>query len=284
MNTPHTPPLFSVLIANYNNGKYLMDAVESVKAQTYPNWEIILVDDGSTDNAEEVYTKLSSEERIHIFRNGENKGCGYTKRKCVELAHGEICGFLDADDTLTKDALEVMVGAHINNPEVSLTYSLFNETDQNLNFIRLSTLQRPVCENETLLDTQVVSHFVTFKKACYNKTKGINPFFKCAVDHDLYYKLEEVGDLLFVDKVLYNYRTNTGNNISLDKNAEKAFFGHLLAKVDACRRRGLDDKIEEFVASELSSHIDSISKEAADKVRNTHAYRLGRTLLKLFKI
>ena len=44
-------PLFSVLIANYNNGKYLMDAIESVRQQTYTNWEIILVDDSSTDNA-----------------------------------------------------------------------------------------------------------------------------------------------------------------------------------------------------------------------------------------
>ena len=51
-------PLFSVLIANYNNGKYLMDAIESVRRQTYTNWEIILVDDGSTDNSHELYKEL----------------------------------------------------------------------------------------------------------------------------------------------------------------------------------------------------------------------------------
>ena len=47
-------PLFSVLIANYNNSKYLMDAVESVRQQTYANWEIVLVDDASTDNSKEL--------------------------------------------------------------------------------------------------------------------------------------------------------------------------------------------------------------------------------------
>lgn len=54
-------PLFSVLIANYNNGKYLMEAINSVYAQTYTNWEIILVDDASTDNFKEIYKELEKD-------------------------------------------------------------------------------------------------------------------------------------------------------------------------------------------------------------------------------
>ena len=54
-------PLFSVLIANYNNGKYLMEAINSVYAQTYTNWEIILVDDASTDNTKEIYKELEKD-------------------------------------------------------------------------------------------------------------------------------------------------------------------------------------------------------------------------------
>lgn len=81
-------PLFSVLIANYNNGKYLMEAIESVRQQTYTNWEIILVDDASTDNSKELYKELEKDERIHIYLNEQNIGCGYTKRRCAELATG----------------------------------------------------------------------------------------------------------------------------------------------------------------------------------------------------
>ena len=107
-------PLFSILIANYNNGHYLMEAVESVRQQTYSNWEIILVDDGSTDNSHELYKQLVEQDsRIHIFFNEENKGCGYTKRRCAELANGEICGFLDLDDTLLPEALETHIAMHI---------------------------------------------------------------------------------------------------------------------------------------------------------------------------
>ncbi len=74
-------PLFSVLIANYNDGKYLQEAIESIFAQTYDNWEIIIVDDGSTDNSRDIYDKYKEDRRFHIFFNERNMGCGYTKKK-----------------------------------------------------------------------------------------------------------------------------------------------------------------------------------------------------------
>ena len=67
-------PLFSVLIANYNNGRFLMDAINSVRRQTYTNWEIILVDDASSDNSNTLYDLLNSDPRIHLFYNDSNKG------------------------------------------------------------------------------------------------------------------------------------------------------------------------------------------------------------------
>ena len=134
-------PLFSVLIANYNNGKYLMEAIESVRQQTYTNWEIILVDDGSTDNSADLYKELQKDERIHIFFNDENKGCGYTKRRCVELAQGELCGFLDADDALTTDALQEMVQAHKDNEDAGLIHSRYYESSKDLEIIGISTGQ-----------------------------------------------------------------------------------------------------------------------------------------------
>ena len=81
-------------------------------------------------------------------------------------------------------------------------------------------------------------HFTSFKTQSYNKTNGIDPKFKRAVDQDLYFKLEEVGELVYVDKPLYIYRQGTNNNISLGKiNSRKALCWDLLAMVDACSRR-----------------------------------------------
>ena len=127
--------LFSVLIANYNNGIYLEDAISSVYKQTYKNWEIIIVDDKSTDNSTDIYKKYNSDSRIHVFYNDINHGCGYTKRRCAELAHGEICGFLDPDDTLETEALETMVKVHEADESLSMVYSRYNEVDEKLHTI-----------------------------------------------------------------------------------------------------------------------------------------------------
>ena len=104
-------PLFSVLVANYNNGTYLQEAIDSVLAQTYDNWEVVLVDDKSTDESLAIYGKYATDKRFKIYHNDANRGCGYTKRRCAELAAGELCGFLDPDDALMPEALETAIPA-----------------------------------------------------------------------------------------------------------------------------------------------------------------------------
>lgn len=249
-------PLFSVLIANYNNGHFLMEAVDSVKAQTYPNWEIILVDDGSTDDSLELYKQLEQDSRIHVFLNGENKGCGYTKRRCAELANGELCGFLDPDDVLEPDALQVMVKEHLANEDASLVYSRFFDCDNQLKIIAISESQKVIPQGSSFLEfgRGSVTSFAAFKKKSYDLTQGINPSIKRAVDHDLYYLLEEVGKLSFVDKPIYRYRTNSGNNISTGANIYAAFMWDLLVKADACQRRGLD--VEAILVDSLKGFVE----------------------------
>ena len=79
-------PLFSILIANYNNGAFLQEAIDSVLAQTYGHWEVILVDDKSTDDSPAIYEKYSADSRFKIYYNDKNRGCGFTKHRCAELA------------------------------------------------------------------------------------------------------------------------------------------------------------------------------------------------------
>src|SRR6266567_1565920 len=100
---------FSILIANYNNGRFFKDCYNSILAQTYINWEVIIVDDGSTDDSvEAIKNIINMDKRFHFYINNQNKGCGFTKRKCVEVASGDICGFVDPDDALLPNALKKM--------------------------------------------------------------------------------------------------------------------------------------------------------------------------------
>lgn len=240
-------PLFSILIAQYNNGKYLEEAMNSVKAQTYTNWEIILVDDGSTDNSKELYQQYRDEHRIKIFFNEENKGCGYTKRRCAELATGEICGFLDPDDIIMPNALEVMVNLHNQNKEASLIYSNFIQADENLK--KQKKLEpHPLKSDLLTTNSGYISHFATFKRSLYLRTKGIDAKFKRAIDQDLYYKLDEVGSVIYENSYLYIYRVHDGG-ISVNKNELAAFSWRLVAIMDACERRNID--FEKIIAAQL---------------------------------
>jgi glycosyltransferase involved in cell wall biosynthesis len=267
-------PLFSVLIANYNNGKYIEDALQSIFKQTYENWEIIIVDDASTDDSQKVYEKHKNNPKVKLYFNDQNMGCGYTKKRCIDLAIGEICGFLDPDDILDKEALLLMVEEHSNKPSCSLIYSTLYLCDEQLNINKRSTYQVQVPENSSFLEMKAgqVSQFATFKRSLYCQTEGINPKFKRAVDQDLYYKLEEVGRLFYLDKPLYYYRVNQGG-ISSFKNANKAFAWSLLARINACDRRGID--IEKILPNVIESE-----KSVRAFYETSSDYKLGRFLLK----
>lgn len=266
-------PLFSVLIANYNNGRFIDDAIKSILQQTYTNWEIVIVDDASTDQSLQFLSKYKSDSRIKIFKNERNLGCGYTKRRCAELATGEVCGFVDPDDAIAENAVELMIQAHLANPEVSMVYSRFWHCNEKLEKVRESFYQTQITPPDTYLTVQTgkVSHFVSFKRAAYNKTAGISAEYTRAVDQDLYLKLEEAGKILFINHALYYYREHL-NGISNFHNTDKAFAWGILAKVDACRRRKIS--IEEV----LPLFIKSV-RTTTDFYESSADYRLGKTLL-----
>lgn len=264
-------PLFSVLIANYNNGKYLMDAIESVRQQVYTNWEIILVDDSSTDNSHELYKELGKDNRIHIYYNDQNRGCGYTKRRCVELATGELCGFLDPDDAILPNALQVMVDTHREHPEVSLVTSRYYYCDINLIPYKES---RPLVipEGKDFFTTAAYTAevFSAFKKSVYDKTEGISPRYHLGVDQDLYFKLEEIAPMMPINDITYKYRIFNG---SISSNELRARYWNMIIHHDVCLRRGLNPDEYSF------KDMYIIQNYCQDLVRKSTTYRVGKALL-----
>lgn len=269
--------LFSVLIANYNNGKYLEDALNSIFKQSYKNWEVIIVDDCSTDNSKEVYKKYESDNRIHIFFNDQNHGCGYTKRRCAELAHGEICGILDPDDVFVgDDVFDTHVKTHLESPNASMVYSGMYRGDENLKIIRESPGE-DINLNSSILETRSwpIHHFMTFKKEKYILTEGIDKQMARAVDYDLYYKLEEVGDVKHLDCFQYIQRNNP-NSISLNDNSYKAAAWHTYACVQAMKRRGLTD--ESLMLFPFEYKLREYHSKGYNKAASSKIYKMGKFL------
>ncbi|QBO58355.1 glycosyltransferase [Chryseobacterium salivictor] len=259
-----TNPLFSILIAQYNNGKYFQDCYKSIMAQIYDHWEVIIVDDGSTDDSVAVMKEIiGNDARFKIEINSENKGCGFTKRKCAELATGEICAFLDPDDVITPDALSVMVDEHAKHPEASMIYSKPFWCDEYLNIQSERKSQQVENGVSDFFDLDgYLFAFLSYKNDFYHKTEGINSYLQRAIDKDLVLKLYETGPAFLKDKAMYKYRIHP-NGISTNRNQDKAYFWYWVTIMDAAKRRNLN--IEDlFIEKALQSRREvSLEKEIA---------------------
>lgn len=272
--------LFSVLIAQYNNALYLSEAIESVKQQTYLNWEIIIVDDASTDNSWDIYRDLEDDKRIKIFYNKENKGCGYTKNKCISHANGYYMGFLDPDDVLMPNALEESVKELEKNANASVSFSRHYLCDENMSvFAESRLLKLPVNKSYFEYADFRAEHFVVFKKDYYEKTEGMNALYRLADDADLNFIMEEVGNIVIIDQFLYKHRKFL--KTSATANYSKHLFWNILVQYDTCKRRGLDieEHVYNFYLSSIAYAQKDMLQQAEDKVRITKAYKLGRFIL-----
>lgn len=243
-------PLFSVLIANYNNGKYLAEAINSVENQTYSNWEVVIVDDASSDSSPELYKELSQHKQIRIFFNKQNRGCGFTKNRCVAEAKGEILAFLDPDDALAPNAIQLLIAEHSKSINYSLIYSTHFLCNEDLSTKKINPNIGQVLPL-IFKSNKSISHFASFKKSYYNLIDPINPVLPRAVDMDLYYKLSEVGEIQFVNKPLYYYRQHN-QGISSFNNALKAKYWHAVVVKNTYQRR-------------LKKGIPTISKKEQEK-------------------
>ena len=116
--------LISVVMPAYNSEKYLRQAVESVLAQTVTDWELLLLDDGSTDAGPALMEQLAARDgRIRVHYNEQNLGVGQTRTRGVALAEGEWIAFLDSDDMWTADKLEKQLALLERFPQAALLYT-----------------------------------------------------------------------------------------------------------------------------------------------------------------
>ena len=245
----NNPKLFSVLVANYNNGKYISECIESILKQSYQNFEIIIVDDASQDaSLEIIQTYVSSDDRIKVYINDKNYGAGYTKKRCIDLASGYVCGFVDPDDGIVENALEIMLNEHLEKPAHSLIYSTHYVCDENLKILKTCTWDLEYNDEIPFYKNITASHFATFKLNLYKEAKGCNPNYKRAVDVDLYLQLWTVGKLSFVNKPLYFYRQHQGG-ISLNDNVHKAKYWDWIIKHSVANEYGdnLENEYKEYM-------------------------------------
>ena len=121
--------LVSIITPSYNTADYISDTIKSVQAQTYTNWEMIIVDDCSTDNTDEVVKPFLTDRRIKYLKNKENSGAAVSRNWALREAKGKWIAFLDSDDLWLPDKLQKQV-AFMEKGGFYFSYTRYEEMDE----------------------------------------------------------------------------------------------------------------------------------------------------------
>ena len=120
--------LVSIIMPSFNTASYIAESIESVLHQTYTDWELIVVDDCSTDNTDEVMEGYLEDKRIRYFKNDKNSGAAVSRNKALREAKGKWIAFLDSDDLWNPDKLDKQIRFMENN-NYHFSYTNYSEID-----------------------------------------------------------------------------------------------------------------------------------------------------------
>ncbi len=220
-------PLVTIILPAYNAVQYIDEAVQSVIGQTYSNWELIIINDGSKDGTD-AYLQTLQHPSIRVFHQ-KNKGVSVARNVGLSIANGDLITFLDADDALSRRSLEVRADYLSAHPQVDIVDGLISVRDDALNNEKRS--YRPYYQGLILtrllkLDERVFfGPFYMFRRSLLGETKFSE-------------KMTHAEDLLFfitlasrnninyghVNELVYLYRSSVSSAMSNMEGLEEGYF------------------------------------------------------------
>ena len=211
-------PLISVCMPNHNYERFIRESIESVLNQTYENFELIIIDDCSTDNSVNII-KSYKDPRIKFHQNEPNMGGYRTANKAISLAKGDLIAILHTDDKYGPHFLEEIVKAYNKFPHHKVFVTAIYNQDSLLGNLfpdypfktegivsQKEVLTRLAYENPIGNGINVVVH-----KDALDKNDFYNLEYKYAADHDLYMRLAQQYDFIYINKPLTYYRRHEIN-------------------------------------------------------------------------
>jgi GT2 family glycosyltransferase len=241
----------SVIMGTFDTPEqFLREAIESVRAQVYPYWELCIADDASTKSHVreilEAYTSLDS--RIKVFYRNENGHIARASNSALALASGEFVGFLDHDDTLSPDALFEVVMAINRFPDVDMLYSDEDKIDEAGNFCEPHF--KPDWSPDSFLSRMYTCHFGVYRRSLIESLGGFRTEFSGSQDYDLVLRLTERTDKIYhIPRLLYHWRRHSESTAVEGKAKPYAFAAAIQALNEALDRRN-----EPGIARERADH------------------------------
>lgn len=242
--------LISVIIPVYNNENYFERCIKSVIEQTYFNTEIIIINDCSIDNVENIILKYKElDKRIKYYKNTKNEGVGYTRNLGISKSQGKYLYFLDSDDYIEKNCLEVL---HSNINEDN-SFSCMLKGFKEVNGIRNNTqrtkeeldlLQSPSVDIRLFNKSVIVDNNISFSNL------------KIAEDLEFIFKVILINNSVsYVDEALYTYVVHSDSSLQSNTQNQLDTLIAMDSIIDFAKKKEIFDEFKEKIEFAAINHI-----------------------------
>lgn len=246
----------SVCIPTYNRKRYLQETLESIRAQTYRDYEIVIVDDGSTDGTEEMIRRLEYPVRYHWQ---ENAGDAAARNALIELAEAEFITFIDSDDMLMPDTLQRLIAASQDAEDDVIVYGAYYGIDENSNvFMRCKRKLYSGFITKFLFQDILIHSCGSMFPAHVLKNYRFDTSLRVCSDYDLWLRLSLKYRFIALQEPTFKRRRHGGN-------LSTASFANRVAELEVLRN-----------FYENKGGRDVIPRRIAMRRLSEEAYRAGK--------
>ncbi len=246
-------PRVTVLMTVFNAAPFVRGAVVSILEQSFREFELLVVDDASTDASPEILRSFT-DARVRVIRNEENRGVTFSRRRALESACGEYVAILDADDVARATRLQCQVGYLDRHPEIDLLGTAYVEIDARGRVIRnVRALTDSLTIRWKLLFGNCIAHStVMFRRAPARELGGYDARVFAGEDFDLWMRIAARGQIAQLDLPLTEWRSHAQG---LQRNEQQSVKEHYVRTVAQSIRRQTGIEVEFEVARALYRDI-----------------------------
>lgn len=216
-------PLVTVFITAYNSEKYISQTIESIINQTYPNIEILIVDDGSTDNTTEIVQSFK-DKRIRLLKNEKNMGIPFSRNIGLAKAKGDFIAIIDADDIAYRKRLEKQIIYLNKNPDIDVVGTYYKTMGNKYpRVIKTNLLTPEEIKVYLIFYNNIANPTVLMRKKTlerHNIRYNLNYF--VAQDYELWAQISKIGKISIIPEALIKYRVGHAN-ISGQSKKERSY-------------------------------------------------------------
>lgn len=204
-------PLVSVVVAAFNAERSIAQTIESILNQTYANFELNIIDDGSSDKTAEICRRYLDDVRLNYVRQS-NRGQANAKNAGMHMANGSLIAFCDADDYWEPNKLSLQIPLFAGRPNIGVVYGLSRRVNASDQFV---VSPKRTCHRGKVTKHLFRKNFVSFgtaivRKRCIEELGGFDERYRMGIDWDLWLRISTQYDFDFVPEYVYVYRVWEG--------------------------------------------------------------------------